>query len=193
MKSVFNFTCLRWIQLTRLFKSEFRPNTPHSIALWTLYQISFGYNFIRVAVQSQIAAESVKDCSLPRSIFVNFWLKNSFNHFALKRQVVEHIKGYLMSLITFKFKVIFKDFYGIDVLPWLENIQTASQIKMSTQHSIEKIAFYGLARSTWPLQREIPAEILRSVSKCFFFLGDQIWMNGRFLPSRKNPRCPFIH
>ena len=104
---------LRWIQLTRLFKSEFRPNTLHSIALWTLYQFFFGYNFIRVAVQSQNVAESVKDCSLPRSIFVNFWLKNSFNHFALKRQVVEHIKGYLMSLITFKFKVIFKNLYGI--------------------------------------------------------------------------------
>ena len=123
----------------------------------------------------------MKDCSLPRSIFVNFWLKNSFNHFALKRQVVEHIKGYLMSLITFKFKVIFKDFYGIDVLPWLENIQTASQIKMSTQHSIEKIAFYGLARSTWLLQREIPAEILRSVSKCFFFSVTKFeWMDAFF-------------
>ena len=71
---------------------------------------------------------------------------------------------------------------SFDVLPWLESIQTASQIKMSTQHSIEKIAFYGLARSTWPLQREIPAEILRSVSKCFFFFSVTKfeWMDAFF-------------
>ena len=52
---------------------------------------------------------------------------------------------------------------------------------MSTQHSIEKIAFYGLARSTWTLQREIPAEILRSVSKCFFFSVTKFeWMDAFF-------------